>query len=299
MQRERPVIAEAVERDTLGDLTCKMPVFTLIEERAGLLPRVRSSDVTNSIFVDFDLVRDFSKYIHRFSDETFLPAKRCVVACDNSIHPRDVHDRVDDLMAKRLETGAHQLHNRPPIVSVDNKRRQTVGFAVDHTIRVRHRLETHPAAHCALDALGPPGAIDLDIGVALDEAERDLRLRAPERPSKRTVPAIPHQNNTRFRVGPLGNIASVDPGMAALPSPEALCGYSRGVAHSDNLIHALRMLLASGNAQMRPINFSDNLLRFAPFLVGAAAAAFFYRERRERLALERLGAATLESLLDA
>ncbi|HMA19256.1 MAG TPA: HD domain-containing phosphohydrolase, partial [Gemmatimonadaceae bacterium] len=50
---------------------------------------------------------------------------------------------------------------------------------------------------------------------------------------------------------------------------------------------------------MRPINFSDNLLRFAPFLVGAAAAAFFYRERRERLALERLGAATLESLLDA
>ena len=50
---------------------------------------------------------------------------------------------------------------------------------------------------------------------------------------------------------------------------------------------------------MRPINFSDNLVRIAPFLVGAAAGAFFYRERRERLALERLGAATLESLLDA
>lgn len=41
------------------------------------------------------------------------------------------------------------------------------------------------------------------------------------------------------------------------------------------------------------------MLRFAPFLAGAAAGALYYHERKERLALERLGAATLESLLDA
>jgi HD-GYP domain-containing protein (c-di-GMP phosphodiesterase class II) len=41
------------------------------------------------------------------------------------------------------------------------------------------------------------------------------------------------------------------------------------------------------------------MIRYAPFLVGAAAGVLYYRERRERLALERLGAATLESLLDA
>jgi HD-GYP domain-containing protein (c-di-GMP phosphodiesterase class II) len=41
------------------------------------------------------------------------------------------------------------------------------------------------------------------------------------------------------------------------------------------------------------------MLRYAPFLAGAVAGALYYRERRERLALERLGAATLESLLDA
>ncbi|HEX6574982.1 MAG TPA: HD domain-containing phosphohydrolase, partial [Gemmatimonadaceae bacterium] len=38
---------------------------------------------------------------------------------------------------------------------------------------------------------------------------------------------------------------------------------------------------------------------YAPFLAGAAAGALYYHERKERLALERLGAATLESLLDA
>ncbi|HEX6575502.1 MAG TPA: HD domain-containing phosphohydrolase, partial [Gemmatimonadaceae bacterium] len=43
----------------------------------------------------------------------------------------------------------------------------------------------------------------------------------------------------------------------------------------------------------------DTMLRYAPFLAGAAAGALYYHERKERLALERLGAATLESLLDA
>lgn len=41
------------------------------------------------------------------------------------------------------------------------------------------------------------------------------------------------------------------------------------------------------------------MLRYAPFLAGAVAGALYYRERRDRLVLERLGAATLESLLDA
>ena len=41
------------------------------------------------------------------------------------------------------------------------------------------------------------------------------------------------------------------------------------------------------------------MVRYVSFLLGAAAGALYYRERRERVALERLGAATLESLLDA
>jgi HD-GYP domain-containing protein (c-di-GMP phosphodiesterase class II) len=41
------------------------------------------------------------------------------------------------------------------------------------------------------------------------------------------------------------------------------------------------------------------MLPFAAFLAGGIAGVLYYRERRERVALERLGAATLESLLDA
>ena len=60
------------------------------------------------------------------------------------------------------------------------------------------------------------------------------------------------------------------------------------------------MLLArdSGNPFDSP-RLSELMLRYAPFVVGAAAGVFYWHERRERLALERLGAATLESLLDA
>jgi HD-GYP domain-containing protein (c-di-GMP phosphodiesterase class II) len=41
------------------------------------------------------------------------------------------------------------------------------------------------------------------------------------------------------------------------------------------------------------------ITRYAPFLVGAAVGVLYYRTRRERLAIERLGAATFETLLDA
>lgn len=48
------------------------------------------------------------------------------------------------------------------------------------------------------------------------------------------------------------------------------------------------------------MSFTGNSIRgYSAFLIGVAAGALYYRERRERLALERLGAATLESLLDA
>lgn len=44
---------------------------------------------------------------------------------------------------------------------------------------------------------------------------------------------------------------------------------------------------------------SQSMFRYLSFLVGAVVGVLYYRERRDRLALERLGAATLESLLDA
>lgn len=50
---------------------------------------------------------------------------------------------------------------------------------------------------------------------------------------------------------------------------------------------------------MQSTNLRDSVLSYVPFVVGAAAGLLYYRQRRERASLERLGAATLESLLDA
>ena len=41
------------------------------------------------------------------------------------------------------------------------------------------------------------------------------------------------------------------------------------------------------------------MLRFAPIVAGATAGALYVRERRSRVAIERVGAATLETLLNA
>jgi HD-GYP domain-containing protein (c-di-GMP phosphodiesterase class II) len=41
------------------------------------------------------------------------------------------------------------------------------------------------------------------------------------------------------------------------------------------------------------------MIRYGSFIVGAAAGVLYVRERRKRVALERLGAATMEALLDA
>lgn len=41
------------------------------------------------------------------------------------------------------------------------------------------------------------------------------------------------------------------------------------------------------------------MFRYVPFVFGAAAGALYARERRDRLAIERLGAAALETLLNA
>ncbi len=43
----------------------------------------------------------------------------------------------------------------------------------------------------------------------------------------------------------------------------------------------------------------QDMLRLVPFLLGAVGGAFFLRERRLRLGAERLGGATLETLLEA
>lgn len=55
----------------------------------------------------------------------------------------------------------------------------------------------------------------------------------------------------------------------------------------------------SNFGDVRFLRLKDAMIKYAPFLLGAAAGAFYIKERRARLAIERVGAATMEALLDA
>ena len=54
MQRERAVIAEAVERAAAGDLAGEAPILALIEERAGLLPAPGRGEVSHPVLLTLD-----------------------------------------------------------------------------------------------------------------------------------------------------------------------------------------------------------------------------------------------------
>jgi hypothetical protein len=213
------VVTEAVERDTLRNLSGEISILPLVEKRPGLLPRVRRSDVADSVFVHLDLVRHFTVEHDGLAREALLAAQRSVIPRKNSIDAHHTDDSIHNLTAECLEARAHQLHHRPSIVAIDNERRTSVSLAMNDTIRIRYRLQPNPATHCPLDAVAPPFGIYLDVRVGFDESERDLRARAPECPAEGPIATITNENDTRFGCGTLGDITSVNPRVAGLPSP--------------------------------------------------------------------------------
>jgi len=65
MQRERSVIAEAIQRAPARNGADEMPVLPLIEKRARLLPRPRRGEKPDAVLVDFDFPRHIAVEYHR------------------------------------------------------------------------------------------------------------------------------------------------------------------------------------------------------------------------------------------
>jgi hypothetical protein len=118
------------------------------------------------------------------------------------------------LVAECLEPRAHQLHNGPAIVSVHHQRRASIRLAMDDAIRIGNGLQTDSATHCALDPRAPPLDVNLDVGIGFNESKRDLRFRAPQRPAKRPVATVAHQDHPGIGRGTLRDITAVDPRVA-------------------------------------------------------------------------------------
>jgi hypothetical protein len=71
-------------------------------------------------------------------------------------------------------------------------------------------------------AMAPPVSVERDTGVAVDESERDLRRRTPERRPDWLAALILDSHGARGRRRPATYVASIHPRMAMLPTPRAL-----------------------------------------------------------------------------
>ena len=96
MQRERAVIAEAVERASACEFADEHAILALVEKRAGLLAAPRRGEKADAVLVDLDLVGDVAAEQLDADGQLFLRAQRDVVARENAGGSHDRLERVDD-----------------------------------------------------------------------------------------------------------------------------------------------------------------------------------------------------------
>src|SRR5437867_1566679 len=145
VKRERTVITERVERAAARLYADERAILALIEKRSRLLSVPRRGQITHPLLSDFDRGGHFASQQFRLQRQSFLAAQRNVIACENTQWTHRLFDRRDDLIAKPLQTSAHQLHDNPAIILIANERRKRVAFAVNQAIRVgagRYRRTT-------------------------------------------------------------------------------------------------------------------------------------------------------------
>src|SRR5687767_11437353 len=111
MQRERPVIAEAIERPPARYPAHQRAVLALVEESARLLPVPGRREIAHSILLDFDLARNLAVQRLDVAGEAFASTDRDVVARKNPGGRDERNERVNDLSAILLEPRAEQLND--------------------------------------------------------------------------------------------------------------------------------------------------------------------------------------------
>ena len=174
MQRERAVVAEAVERAPSRHGADEVPVLPLIEERARLLSGPWRGEKSDAVLVDFDLARNVAVQHDGLPRQPFLGTERNVVPRQN---PRRLGQRAqgsDYLFPESLEPRAHELNDEPLVVTIADERWTSVGLAVHEPERVGVVLERHPPRDGRSDALVPPRLVDHRIGVLVEQPQRDL-----------------------------------------------------------------------------------------------------------------------------
>jgi len=252
------------------------------------LSRPRRREKFHSVFLDGDLARDVTVQQLRSAWKSFLAPKRDIVAPENALRSGHGDEGGDDLRPERFQSRAHQLHDEPSVVPIANERGAAVALTVNEPEGIRLGRELSAPGHRCGDAAPPPVPVDRRVRIAVDHAQRDLRLRAPERPTDLLAALVFDDHRARDRAGTTKDVAAVNPGMASSPAAGALGVYSGDVSHAPN-VTVPRTVLA----------LHRMVSRIWTFGVGIATGALVLRERRGRIWAERLGSATLETLHDA
>src|SRR5215212_6809882 len=120
------MVAETIERAPARNGADEVTVLALIEERTRLLPREWCRQEPHAVFVDFDLARDIPIEDGGLTRQALFRPQRHVVAGQDSRRLDQRAQRRENLLAKRLEAGAHELHYQPLIIAIGDQRRQAI-----------------------------------------------------------------------------------------------------------------------------------------------------------------------------
>ena len=227
MESERAVVAEAVERGALRHSADERAILALIEKRSGLLSAPGRCQVPDAVLAHLDLVGHVSVQQLDRRLESFLRTERNVVSRQDSRRCLDVTQGVDDLGSVSLESRAHQLHDEPSIVTVHDERGECVAFAVHESVGVGLGLQSGATGDRALDPGAPPSRVERCVGIAVEQAKRNLRASAPECDAQGLATLIADANGARVSVRTLDHIAPEDPWMTSVPSLRASGRHDR------------------------------------------------------------------------
>src|ERR1043165_1366009 len=173
MQRERAVVAEAIECASSGELTDQYAILALIEKGPGLCAPPWCGRNPHAVLGYFDLVGDRTAQQLDANRELLFGAKRHVVSREYPVRMNEVVERVHDDVAKRLQPGAHQLHHEPTLVPVANERRTTVPLAVNQSVGACGVSGGLGPLGGGAETSPPPGRVEHRGRVVVDEPKGD------------------------------------------------------------------------------------------------------------------------------
>src|SRR5688500_5670404 len=217
MQRERSVVAEAVERAPACDRAHEVPVLPLVEKRTGLLARPRRREKSHAILVNLNFAWHISVQHDGLPRKSLFRPKRCIVARENSRRLDQLGERRNDLLAKRLESGAHELNDEPRCIAIAHERWTSIGFTVYEAKGIGVLLEGNPPRNRRSDPRVPPRLVDDRRSIRVEQSQRDLRLGTPERPPERLSARVMNEHRPRPDEGSVDHVATVDPTVPARP----------------------------------------------------------------------------------